>query len=83
MRSIKLAEKYGRQLVMAAAEGEYLLHDPVHDYLEEMIYWGEDDEFESLPFQVAELGNLPPDVEPLPPFQFDVPLDGNEESDEA
>jgi hypothetical protein len=25
----ELAEKYGRQLVMAAAEGEYLFHDPV------------------------------------------------------
>jgi hypothetical protein len=51
----ELAEKYGRQLVMAAAEGEYLWHDPVHDYLEEMIYWGEDDDFESLPFQVADV----------------------------
>jgi hypothetical protein len=66
----QLAEKYGRQLVMAAAEGEYLFHDPVHDYLEEMIYWDEDDEFESLPSAVAELSSLPPDVELPPHFQF-------------
>ena len=79
----ELAEKYGRQLVMAAAEGEYLWHDPVHDYLEEMIYWDEDDEFESLPSAVAELSNLSPEVEPLPAFQSAVPLDAKEEYDEA
>ena len=71
----ELAEKYGRQLVMAAAEGEYLWHDPVHDYLEEVIYWDEDDEFESLPSAVADLSSLPPDVEPLPLVQFAVSLD--------
>ena len=79
----ELAEKYGRQLVMAAAEGEYLFHDPVHDYLEEMIYWDEDDEFELLPSAVEELSSLPTDVEPLPAFQFAVPLDAKEENDEA
>jgi hypothetical protein len=73
----ELAEKYGRQLVMAAAEGEYLFHDPVHDYLEEMIYWDEDDEFESLLSAVEELSSLPSDVESLPPVQFAVPLDTN------
>jgi hypothetical protein len=62
----ELAEKYGRQLVMAAAEGEYLFHDPVHDYLEEMIYWDEDDEFESLHSAVAELSSLTLDVESFP-----------------
>jgi hypothetical protein len=78
-----LAEKYGCQLVMAAAEGEYLWHDPVHEYLEEMIYWDEDDDFESLPFEVAELSSLPPEIEPLLPLQFAVPLNVNEENDEA
>jgi L-lactate utilization protein LutC len=79
----ELAEKYGRQLVMAAAEGEYLWHDPVHDYLNEMIYWDEDDDIESLPFEVAELTSPPPDVESLPPVQGAVPLDTNEENDAA
>ena len=79
----ELAEKYGRQLVMAAAESEYLFHDPVHDYLEEMIYWDEDDEFELLPSAVEELSSLPTEVEPLPAFQFAVPLDAKEENDEA